>query len=123
MAKSPWDPQRPPAILRCVSGKPRAGDGGSGGDHRPPLTGLVVTLAAIAALAALLLSVDPLRDGIGDAISADTEKLREDLRGLGVAGALIVSRSRSHTPSSGTRPRSSTPRSGSSTSSGSRSRW
>jgi uncharacterized membrane protein YdjX (TVP38/TMEM64 family) len=73
-----------------VSGEPRVGEGESARDRRPPLTGLAITLVGIALLAALVLSVDPLRDGVGDAISADTENLREDLRGLGVGGALIV---------------------------------
>ena len=73
-----------------MSGEPRDGEEESPPERHPPLTGVAITLVGIVALAALLLSVEPLRDGIGDAISADTDKLREDLRGLGVTGALIV---------------------------------
>ena len=40
--------------------------------------------------AALVLAIEPLRTGFADAVSGDTESLREDLRGLGVGGALIV---------------------------------
>ena len=50
----------------------------------------MIALAGVALLAALVLAVEPLRDGVGDAISGDTDKLRDDLRGLGVSGALIV---------------------------------
>jgi uncharacterized membrane protein YdjX (TVP38/TMEM64 family) len=49
-----------------------------------------MTLVGIALLAALVLAVNPLRDGVGDAISGDTASLRSDLRGLGVPGALIA---------------------------------
>ncbi len=51
---------------------------------------IALTLAGIAALAALVLAIDPLRDAVGDALSGDTGALREDLRGLGVEGALIL---------------------------------
>ncbi len=52
--------------------------------------GVAITLAGVLVLAALVLSIGPLRDGVSDAISGDTGQLREDLRGLGVSGALIV---------------------------------
>jgi uncharacterized membrane protein YdjX (TVP38/TMEM64 family) len=51
---------------------------------------VLVTLAGIAVLAAIVLLVEPLGDGFTDAVSGDTGALREDLRGLGVPGALIV---------------------------------
>jgi uncharacterized membrane protein YdjX (TVP38/TMEM64 family) len=41
-------------------------------------------------LAALVLAIEPLRSGVSDAIAGDTDGLREDLRGLGVTGALIA---------------------------------
>ena len=41
-------------------------------------------------LAAVVLAIEPLRTGFADAVRGDTESLREDLRGLGVGGALIV---------------------------------
>jgi uncharacterized membrane protein YdjX (TVP38/TMEM64 family) len=73
-----------------VSGDPRAGEAKSPADDRPPLLGVAVTIAGVLALAALVLAVEPLRDGVSDAISGDADRLREDLRGLGVSGALIV---------------------------------
>ncbi|HEX2128393.1 MAG TPA: VTT domain-containing protein [Solirubrobacterales bacterium] len=73
-----------------MSGESRAREAEAQAEHRPPLTGVAITLAGIAVLAALVLAIDPLRDGVGDAVSGDTGKLREDLRGLGFTGALIV---------------------------------
>jgi len=55
-----------------------------------PLRPLALTLGGIALLAAVVLAVEPLREGLGDAIGGDTESLREDLRGLGFGGAMIV---------------------------------
>ena len=49
-----------------------------------------IALAGAGVLALLVVLIDPLRDGFSDAISGDTEGLREDLRGLGAGGALIV---------------------------------
>jgi uncharacterized membrane protein YdjX (TVP38/TMEM64 family) len=57
---------------------------------RPPLGGVLITLAGVAVLALIVLAVEPLRTGVGDAVSGDTSGLREDLRDLGVVGALIV---------------------------------
>ena len=37
-----------------------------------------------------MLAIEPLRSGIGDAISGDTAGLREDLRGLGFGGVMIT---------------------------------
>lgn len=56
----------------------------------PPLIGVAFALAGIAFLALLVLLIDPLREGVGDAISGNTGELRTDIRGLGVSGALIV---------------------------------
>jgi uncharacterized membrane protein YdjX (TVP38/TMEM64 family) len=66
----------------------RRGDSDRG--SRFPVTGIAMTLLGIALLAALVLAVDPLRDGVGDALRGDTESLRADLRGLGLSGALIA---------------------------------
>ena len=57
---------------------------------RPPLTGVAITLAGVAVLALIVLLVQPLRDGVSEAVSGDTGALREDLRELGFGGALIV---------------------------------
>ncbi len=65
-------------------GDPEPGPGGA------PRAALAITLAGILVLAALVLAIEPLRTGFGDAVSGDTESLREDLRGLGVGGAMIV---------------------------------
>ena len=82
---------RVPGDPRARGGDPEPGwtaDPVAGG--RPPLVGVLVTLAGIAVLAALVLAIDPLRTGVGDAVQGDTESLREELRDLGLAGALIV---------------------------------
>jgi uncharacterized membrane protein YdjX (TVP38/TMEM64 family) len=77
-------------ILAGVSEKPETGEGAEHGEHLPPLRGALVVLAGIAALAALVLAIEPLRTGVADAVAGDTGGLREDLRGLGFNGALIV---------------------------------
>jgi uncharacterized membrane protein YdjX (TVP38/TMEM64 family) len=51
---------------------------------------ILATIAGMLALAAIVLTVDPIREGLGDAVGGDTASLRRDLRGLGVGGALIV---------------------------------
>jgi hypothetical protein len=50
----------------------------------------VATVGGILLLALLVVAIDPLRQGVSDAISGDTADLRGDLRGLGVGGALIA---------------------------------
>jgi uncharacterized membrane protein YdjX (TVP38/TMEM64 family) len=57
---------------------------------RYPVLGILITLGGFLALTAIVLAIGPVRDALGDAVSADTASLREDLRGLGVGGALIV---------------------------------
>ncbi|MGH2951137.1 MAG: TVP38/TMEM64 family protein [Solirubrobacterales bacterium] len=73
-----------------MRGDQRAGDGGPHAWEPPPLTGVLITLAGIALLAVLVLAVEPLRTGVGDAVSGDTESLRDELRDLGFSGALIT---------------------------------
>lgn len=73
-----------------MSGERDAGEDRSAAGGHPPLLGVAVTAVGVAILAALVLAIEPLRDGVSDAISGDTEKLRDDLRGLGFSGALIV---------------------------------
>lgn len=51
---------------------------------------MLITLAGVAALALLVLAIEPLRTGLFDAVRGDTGSLREEIRGLGVPGALIV---------------------------------
>jgi len=83
--------RRPPAttrILPAVSGEDGAIGPPVGG--RPPLIGVGLTLAGVAALALMVLVIEPLRTGLGDALQGDTESLREDLRDLGLGGVLIV---------------------------------
>ena len=55
-----------------------------------PLAGVVATIGGVVLLAILILAIDPLRSGIGDAVTGNTDQLRGDLRGLGVGGALIT---------------------------------
>jgi len=69
----------------------RRADGGEatlGG--RPPLLGLALTLAGIAVLAAVVLAVEPLRSGVGNALQGDTGELRSELQDLGFTGVLIT---------------------------------
>jgi uncharacterized membrane protein YdjX (TVP38/TMEM64 family) len=61
-------------------------------DSGPPgggtWTGVAITLLVILIAAFLVLTIDPLRDAVGDAVSGDTGSVREDLDNAG--GALIV---------------------------------
>jgi uncharacterized membrane protein YdjX (TVP38/TMEM64 family) len=85
-------------ILPPVTGEPQVEREHAGPDWsedplaggRPPLIGVAVTLAGIALLAVLVLTVEPLRTGVGNAIQGDTESLRTELRDLDFAGVLIV---------------------------------
>jgi uncharacterized membrane protein YdjX (TVP38/TMEM64 family) len=73
-----------------VSAKPATGEGAAPPERLPTLWGVVVALAGIAVLAGLVFAIEPLRSGVSDAVAGNTGGLREDLRGLGVTGALIV---------------------------------
>jgi uncharacterized membrane protein YdjX (TVP38/TMEM64 family) len=57
---------------------------------RRPWRALAITGVAVAALVVAVLAIDPLRDAFGDTIRGDTESLREDLRGLGAAGVVLL---------------------------------
>jgi uncharacterized membrane protein YdjX (TVP38/TMEM64 family) len=56
----------------------------------PPRLAILAGLALVAALVVLVLTVHPLRDAAGEALSGDTEALREDLNALGFGGVLLV---------------------------------
>ena len=51
---------------------------------------VLLTVVGFLALAVLVALVPPLREAAGDTIRGDTESLREDLRGLGTGGVLIL---------------------------------
>jgi len=56
----------------------------------PPLIGVVVTLVGVALLALLIVLIEPLRTGVGNAVQGDTESLRDEIRGLHFGGVPIV---------------------------------
>jgi uncharacterized membrane protein YdjX (TVP38/TMEM64 family) len=70
--------------------EPRAASDEAPLGGRPPLLGLVLTLAGIALLAVLVLAIEPLRTGVGNALQGDTGSLREELHDLGFGGVLIA---------------------------------
>mgnify|MGYP001278396006 CR=1 FL=1 len=51
---------------------------------------LLLTLAAIAIAAALVLAIEPLRAATGHALHGDVDALQAELEGLGVAGAAVL---------------------------------
>jgi uncharacterized membrane protein YdjX (TVP38/TMEM64 family) len=57
---------------------------------RVPLAAVLMTLAAIAALALLVLAVSPLREAVDAALRGDTAEVRESIRDLGIGGPMIV---------------------------------
>jgi uncharacterized membrane protein YdjX (TVP38/TMEM64 family) len=74
-----------------VQGEPASEDPGTGDDVEVrPHIALLATLAGILLLAVLILAVEPLRSGVGDAVRGNTDQLRADLRGLGVGGVVIT---------------------------------
>lgn len=56
----------------------------------PPLAGILGVVGGAFLLAVLILAIEPLRSGVGDALSGDTAQLREDLHGLGGGGVAIT---------------------------------
>lgn len=59
-------------------------------EERTDRTAILISLGAVVAVVAMVLLIEPLRSAVGDALSGDTAKLREDLRGLGFGGVLMV---------------------------------
>jgi uncharacterized membrane protein YdjX (TVP38/TMEM64 family) len=59
-------------------------------DKRPPLIEITITLAGVALLAGLVLAVPALRDAAGAVIHGDTDEVRQEIDGLGVAGPLLI---------------------------------
>lgn len=57
---------------------------------RPSLAAVVFTLAGIALLALLVLTIPALRDAFEAAVRGDTAEVRSQIRGLGVAGPLLI---------------------------------
>jgi uncharacterized membrane protein YdjX (TVP38/TMEM64 family) len=57
---------------------------------RPSLVAVASTLAGIALLAALVATVDPLRDAFTAAVAGDSEEVRDRLDDLGLAGPLLI---------------------------------
>ncbi len=84
------------AVERPAGGEPDPGDAPDPrgepelGDGPPPLLGVALTVAGVAFLAILVLAIEPLRTGVGNAIQGDTESLRTELRDLDFGGVLIV---------------------------------
>lgn len=58
--------------------------------ERPRRAAVVASLAGIALLVVAVVAIEPLRSAVGDAVSGDTESLREELRDLGAAGVAMV---------------------------------
>ena len=52
--------------------------------------GIWLTLAGVAALAAVVALVPPLRDAVSSVLSGDADELRRELRDLGATGALVL---------------------------------
>lgn len=59
-------------------------------DSRPPLLEIAITLAGVALLAGLVLAVPALHEAATAAIHGDTDKVRDEVQGLGVAGPLLI---------------------------------
>jgi uncharacterized membrane protein YdjX (TVP38/TMEM64 family) len=57
---------------------------------RLPLVEIGVTLAGIALMAAIVVTVDPLRDSAAAAVQGDHDEVREQIDRLGVAGPLLI---------------------------------
>jgi uncharacterized membrane protein YdjX (TVP38/TMEM64 family) len=57
---------------------------------RLPLAEIGITLAGIAVMAAIVVTVDPLRDSVSAAIQGDHDAVREEIDSLGLAGPLLI---------------------------------
>jgi uncharacterized membrane protein YdjX (TVP38/TMEM64 family) len=56
----------------------------------PPFVEIAITLAGIALLAALVLAIPELRDAFQAAVRGDSDEVRAQIDGLGVAGPLLI---------------------------------
>jgi len=59
-------------------------------DNRPPLLEIGITLAGVVLLAALVFAVPALHDAAVAAVHGDTDEVRREIEGLGVAGPLLI---------------------------------
>lgn len=59
-------------------------------NNRLPLLEIGITLAGIAAMAAIVVAVDPLRDSVSALIQGDHDEVREEIDSLGIAGPLLI---------------------------------
>lgn len=59
-------------------------------DSLPRWVAPAVALLTVALLAAMLLAIAPLREALGAALSGETDRMREDLRAIGVWGAVVL---------------------------------
>ena len=57
---------------------------------RLPLVEIGITLAGLAAMAAIVVAVDPLRDSVAAAVQGDHDEVREQIDRLGVGGPLLI---------------------------------
>jgi uncharacterized membrane protein YdjX (TVP38/TMEM64 family) len=57
---------------------------------RLPLAEIGITLAGIAAMAAIVVTVDPLRDSVSALLAGDHEQVRKEIDSLGFAGPLLI---------------------------------
>ena len=58
--------------------------------ERLPLAEIGITLAGIAAMAAIVVAVDPLRDSVTALVAGDHDQVREEIDTLGIAGPLLI---------------------------------
>ena len=78
------------AILRSVAGDPREGGKEGSGSGESVRVALAMAAIGLAFVAILVLTVEPLRTGIGNAVQGDTASLRDEIRDLHFGGVLIV---------------------------------
>jgi uncharacterized membrane protein YdjX (TVP38/TMEM64 family) len=57
---------------------------------RLPLAEIGITLAGLAVMAAIVVTVDPLRESVSAVIQGDHDQVREEIDSLGVAGPLLI---------------------------------
>ena len=57
---------------------------------RLPLAEIGITLAGIAVMAAIVVTVDPLRDSVSALLQGDHDQVREEIDSLGVAGPFLI---------------------------------